>query len=73
MGTRISSSQLDESFRELMVAWDRTRDSWRDDQARAFEAQYLEKLPGLVNQARAVTDELDALLRKIRNDCDSPF
>ena len=72
MSHRVSSSPIDESIKELMAAWSHTRDSWRDQQAIAFEKDFLEKLPAIANQARSAIDELDAVMRKIRQDCDPP-
>jgi hypothetical protein len=71
MSHRVSSSNLDEAIKEVMAAWGRTRDYWRDKQAVAFEKDYLEKLPSLASQARTVIEELDAVMRKIKSDCDS--
>jgi len=72
MSHRVSSSNIDESVKEVLAAWQQTRDYWRDDRSRAFGEQYLEKLPGLAAQARTVIEELDAVLRKIQHDCDTP-
>ena len=35
-----------------------------------FERKYLEKLPTDVAQAASVMEEMDNLLRKVRNDCE---
>ena len=66
---RVSSSPIDEAVKELMVAWAHTRDSWRDQQALAFEKEFLEKLPALATQARGAAEEIDAAFRKIHHDC----
>jgi hypothetical protein len=71
MTHRASSSTIDEAVKELMAAWNQTRNSWRDQQALAFEKDYLEKLPALATQARGAIDELDALFRKVHHDCDA--
>lgn len=70
MSHRVSSSPIDEAIKELMAAWSHTRDSWRDQQATAFEKDFLEKLPAIASQARGAIDELDTVMRKIRQDCD---
>ena len=70
MPHRASSSVIDESIKELMVAWSHTRDSWRDQQALAFEKEFLEKLPALAAQARDAIEEIDVVFRKIHQDCD---
>lgn len=66
---RASSSTIDEAVKELLAAWAHTRDFWRDQQALAFEREFLEKLPALATQARGAAEEIDAVFRKIHNDC----
>ena len=70
MNFRASSTGIDEAIKELMVAWGLTRDYWRDVQAVEFEKEFLEPLPLLASQARTVIDEIDGVLRKVRQDCD---
>ena len=61
---------MDEAVKQLNLAWQRTQRDWADVKSEQFEEKYLEKLPALTSQARNVIEELDALLRKIRNDCE---
>ncbi len=66
---RVSASTIDEAVKELMADWHHTRDTWRDQQALAFEKDFLEKLPALATQARGAAEEIDAAFRKIQSDC----
>lgn len=70
MTTQGSASQLEQAWRDLAVAWEYTRDGWQDVKSREFETDYLEKLPGLIAQARQAMEEIDVLLRKARHDCE---
>ena len=70
MSTRACASNLNQGLRELAVSWQQTKTSWRDAKAVEFEAKYLERLPAQVASVKTVMEELDALLRKVRNDCE---
>ncbi|HSJ01589.1 MAG: hypothetical protein ACAI34_18580 [Verrucomicrobium sp.] len=70
MSSRVSASNLSQALRELVVEWQQTKSYWRDVKSMEFERNYLEKLPGMVTQSRNVMEELDNLLRKVRNDCE---
>ena len=65
-----SSSNLAQAVKSLTIAWENTKASWNDAKSDEFERQYIEVLPGQVAQAMAVLEELDALLTKIRSDCE---
>ena len=64
-----SSSNLETATRDLLTAWARAQESWRDQQSRHFEKTYLEPLPELVTQARDALSHLEGILRKIKHDC----
>ena len=70
MSTRVSSANLEEAVKKLMVEWEQTRNYWSDAKARDFAHDYFEQLPPLVAQARNAVDEVDVLLRKVRHDCE---
>jgi hypothetical protein len=70
MSTRVGASNLSQAVKEFHTAWLDTKMSWRDLKAAEFERNYLEKLPTDVAQAASVMEEMDNLLRKVRNDCE---
>lgn len=70
MSSRVSASNLTQAVRELLASWERAKIHWRDAKSQEFEARFLEKLPHDVAQARTAMEELDVLLRKVRNDCE---
>ena len=65
-----SGGNLVQAVKDLMFEWDQTRASWNDVKSREFERKFLEDLPGQTVRATAVMEELDALLKKVRNDCE---
>jgi hypothetical protein len=65
-----ASASLESSTRDILVAWERTREQWRDAKAAQFGHQFIEPLPDLAFQARDAMNHLEALLRKIKHDCE---
>lgn len=64
-GTRLSGIT-----RELVLAWQQTRDSWTDAKALEFEAKYISELVATVDRTVGVIDQLDKVIQKVRNDCE---
>ena len=65
-----SSSNLETSTRDLMLAWERVQEQWRDAKSQQFGHTFIQPLPELVVQARDAMAHLETLLRKIKNDCE---
>jgi hypothetical protein len=55
--------------RNLMHAWNRARESWRDSVSRAFENRRLAPLDSQVRSACAVMEQLEATMEAARRDC----
>lgn len=70
MSLRVSASTLTQATKDLNLEWQRTKAIWRDVKSIEFEKTYLEDLPNLMAMAGPVMEELDALIRKVRNDCE---
>ena len=70
MSTKGSGSNLAQAVKNLTNSWQQTQSSWRDAKSQEFERKYIEPLPAYVTQAMAAIEELDALLNKIRSDCE---
>ncbi len=70
MSARVGASNLSHATRDLSVEWQQTKNYWRDVKSQQFERQYLEELPAMVGQVITVMEEMDALFRKVRNDCE---
>ena len=65
-----ASANLESATRDLLLAWQRSRDQWRDAQALHFAHTFIDPLPDLAFQARDAFGHLDSLLRKIKHDCE---
>jgi hypothetical protein len=70
MSAHVNAALLEEATKRLQADWNQTRATWTDAKATEFHRIYLEPLPALVGQAGAAIEELNALLSKIRNDCE---
>ena len=70
MNTRASASNLVQAVKDLTIRWDQTKTYWRDVKSQQFEATYLDLLPNQIARATAVIEEIDALLRKVKSDCE---
>lgn len=63
-------NQLVSLTKELLRGWDDTRQVWQDTKAEEFERTYLIDLESSVNRALYGIEKLDAMLTKIRRDCE---
>ena len=70
MSTKGCASNLTLSAKDLSVEWLRTKDFWRDIKSLEFEEKYLKPLPEHMVRVLGVLEELDAILRKVRQDCE---
>jgi hypothetical protein len=70
MSAHINSSLLEEATKKLQSDWHQTRATWTDAKSVEFQTIYLEPLPSLVAQAGNAMAELNALLSKVRHDCE---
>ena len=65
-----SSSNLETSTRDLLLAWERARETWRDVKSQQFGRTFIQPVPDLVVQARDAMAHLESLLKKIQYDCE---
>ncbi len=70
MSVQGSSSGLAQAARTLTIEWENTKVHWRDAKSLEFEQKYLKDLPGQVTAAINAMEELELLLKKVRNDCE---
>lgn len=70
MSTKGSASNLQEAMKNLSAAWHQVKEEWRDAKSVEFEQKYIESLPRDVAQAIGAMEEVDALLKKVRRDCE---
>jgi hypothetical protein len=70
MSTQGSTGNLSGALKELSLRWQETKVHWHDVKSAQFEREYLDKLPNDVGRALSVMEEISALLKKVRHDCE---
>lgn len=70
MNTSGVENNLTQALTRLSAEWDETRNYWRDAKSLEFEKNTLDPLPRHVARAATAIAELNALLRKVRHDCE---
>ena len=65
-----SKARINAAHRDLMSAWHKVSDSWRDDTSRAFRERSIEPIERSIRAAMNALDAMDETLRRVRNDCD---
>ncbi len=70
MNVVAGARQLDALTAELMRQWQRTRETWSDEQARLFEEHVLASLVTAVRACSRASDPLQRTLQQIRRDCE---
>ena len=70
MSARVSGANLVQAMKDFSLEWDQVKSHWRDAKSHEFERTYLEHLPREVARAVSVIEEIDAVLRKVRSDCE---
>ncbi len=56
--------------KELGLKWEDTKGYWRDAKSQEFEHRYLDELTAQVDKNVTVIEKLDALLTRVRSDCE---
>ncbi len=56
--------------KELSKNWQQTRSTWKDSKATEFGEKYLSELFAGVETTHVEIDRLDAIITKIRKDCE---
>ncbi len=70
MNTRAAAGTLSQATQALMVAWQNTKPHWHDVRGRAFEEEYIVEIPARTTQAMESMREIEALLNRLRHDCE---
>lgn len=70
MSLNANRSRLMAMTKELSLRWGETKNHWQDAKSLEFERQYLEQLQLQLNRAAEVCEKLDAIIAKVRTDCE---
>ena len=64
-----SKARLNSAHRDLMHAWYRIEQAWRDDTSRAFKERSIDPIDKQPRAAMNALDMMDETLRRVRNEC----
>ena len=56
--------------KQLEQSWREARERWQDAKAAEFEERFMKELNTAVNVTSAGIDNLERILRNLRNDCE---
>jgi hypothetical protein len=70
MGVHESRGNLSKAFKELMLRWAETKQSWNDVRSEQFEEQYLRELENNVRMAGSGMDQIGILIQQARRECE---
>jgi len=70
MSVRASAANLAQAGKDFALEWEEATAFWRDVKSLEFERKYVQDIPDHVARAIGVMQEIDALLKKVRSDCE---
>jgi hypothetical protein len=70
MSAKESGANLVQALKELSLKWGEAKSHWHDAKMQQFERDYLAELPDHVQRTMGVMQEIDVLLKRVRNDCE---
>ena len=56
-------------FRDLMIAWRRTNERWRDPVAQAFEKRRLEPIESRIRSTVGAMEKIESMIAQARREC----
>lgn len=66
----VGSGGLTQAAKQLSTEWQEAKSHWFDAKGREFEEKYLVELPHEIARTVTAIDEISAVLKKLRNDCE---
>ena len=63
-------AKLKRASKDLMIAWNEIRASWRDDKSREFDKRYIAPMAAKLRAADAALIHMDGILYRLRRDCE---
>lgn len=69
MSLSTGKAMLNDTAKQLFVAWSQARQQWDDQNARSFESKYLQALEPRVRSTLLAMEELGEAAAAARRDC----
>ncbi len=64
-----SKARMNLAHRDLLTAWHRVEQYWRDDNARVFKERSIDPIDRQLRSAMNALDMMEETLRRVRGDC----
>jgi hypothetical protein len=64
-----SKARMNLAHRDLLAAWYRVSQYWRDDNARIFKERSIDPIDRSLRSAMNALDMMDETLRRVRGEC----
>jgi hypothetical protein len=64
-----SKARMNLAHRDLMNAWHKVAEVWRDDTARAFRERSIDPIDKQLRSAISALEAMDETLRRVRGEC----
>jgi hypothetical protein len=65
-----ANANMQTATRDLLIAWERALEQWRDQKSVQFGQNFVAPLPDLAAQSRQSMEQMESLLKKIKHDCE---
>ena len=65
-------AKIGTAHRQLLVDWERARESWDDAASRAFGRNHVEPLEHAVRSAIGAIEQMSEVLDRVRRECGDP-
>lgn len=72
MSLSSARAKIGTAHRQLLVDWERTRDSWDDAASQAFARNHVEPLEHAVRSAIGAIEHMAEVLERVRRECGDP-
>ena len=69
MSTIESRAKLIQATKKLMADWEQTKETWRDEKGRQFEALFLVPLASNLRAAALAMERMGAMLNSAQHEC----
>lgn len=70
MSIETGQSVLNHALKDLHAGWAATKQNWRDETSRAFEAKHIASLDAHTRRAIEAMAQMVVILHRLRRDCE---
>jgi len=64
-----AKARMNSAHRDLLNAWHKVEQHWRDDTSRAFKERSIDPIEKQLRAAMSALETMEETLRRVRNEC----